>query len=50
MVFNIGSKTNAFSLDVEAETPLRVEVSKSVRINICLDSLKNLKICVFYLN
>ena len=46
MVFNIGSKTNAFSLDVEADTPLKVEISKNVRINICLDSLKNLKISV----
>ena len=46
MAFNIGSKNNAFSLDIEADTPLKVEILKSVRINICLDSLKNLKISV----
>ena len=46
MAINIGTRTNAFSLDVEADTPLKVEISKSVRINICLDSLKNLKLSV----
>ena len=46
ITFDIGSKTNAFSLNIEADTPLKVEISKSVRINICLDSLKNLKISV----
>ena len=46
IAFNLGSKINAFSIDVEADTPLKVEISNSVRINICLDSLKNLKISV----
>ena len=50
MAFNIGSKTNVFSLDIEADTPLKVEISKSVRINVCLDSLKNLKITLTDVN
>ena len=46
MAFNIGSKANVFCLDVEADTPLRIEILKNVRINICLDSLKNMKLFV----
>ena len=46
MAFNIGSKVNAFSLDIKADIPLKLKISKSVRINVCLDNLNNFKISV----
>ena len=46
MAFNIGSKANAFSLDIKADIPLKLKISKSVRINVCLDNLNNFKIFV----
>ena len=45
-VFNIESSKNVFSLDVEMDTTLKVEIIRNVRINICTESLKNAKIAV----
>lgn len=43
VVFKI-KNSEAFSLDVEADIILKVDIIKNVRINICSDSIKNLKI------
>ena len=43
---NIGSNANVFSLDGEFEIKLNISVSKSVRLNICLESSKTSKISV----
>lgn len=36
--FNIGTKENVFSIDVESEIKAKVPILKTVRFNICLDS------------
>ena len=45
-VFNIGNSKNVFSLDMEMDTTLKVEIIRNVRINICSESFKNVKIFV----
>ena len=44
--FNIGKSNDLFSMDIEADTTLKVDIIKNVRINVCLDSVKNVKILV----
>ena len=44
--FNIGDKTNVFSLDVELEIKLKVSLFRSVRLNACLESAKTTQISV----
>ena len=41
--FNIGTDKNVFSLDIEFDNTLKIDITKSVRINLCLESIKNLK-------
>ena len=45
-IFNIGSKTNVFSLDFEIDISLKVEILKTVRFNICQENAKNTKVFV----
>ena len=45
-IFNIGRKTNVFSLDFEIDINLKIEILKSVRFNICSDNVKNVKVNV----
>ena len=45
-VFNIGSKTNVFSLDFEIDISLKVEILKTVRFNICSENVKNVKVFI----
>ena len=42
--FNIGNSNDVFSMDIQADTTLKVDIIKNVRINICLDGIKNVKI------
>ena len=44
--FNIGDKTNVFSLDVELEIKLKVSLFRSVRLNTCLESAKTTQVSV----
>ena len=44
--FNIGDKTNVFSLDVELEIQLKVSLFRSVRLNACLESAKTTQVNV----
>lgn len=44
--FKIGSKADAFVLDIVMDVDLKVVVTKSVRINLCSDGYKNMKINV----
>jgi hypothetical protein len=44
--FNIGDKTNVFSLDVELEIKLKVSLFRSVRLNACLESAKTTQVSV----
>jgi len=44
--FKIGTKSDVFVLDVEMDIELKVLVTKSVRINLCLGGDKNMKITV----
>ena len=46
VAFNLGNSKNVFSLDVEADVVLNVNIIKNVRINICLESIKNLKVSI----
>ena len=45
-VFNIGNSNDVFSLDIQMDTNLKVEIIRNVRLNICLDNVKNIRICV----
>ena len=45
-IFNIGNNKNVFSLDLEMDISLKVEVTRSVRLNICLENVQNLKVTV----
>ena len=42
--FNIGNSNDAFSMDIQMDATLKVDIIKNVRINICLDSVKNVEI------
>ena len=44
--FNIGNKNDVFTLDVEMETTLKIDIIRNVRINICSDGIKSLNISV----
>ena len=44
--FNIGNDKNVFSLDIEFDNNLKIAITKSVRINLCLESIKNLKFSI----
>ena len=44
--FNIGDKTNVFSLDVELEIKLKVSLFRNVRLNACLESAKTTQVSV----
>ena len=44
--FNIGDKSNVFSLDVELEIKLKVSLARSVRLNACLESAKTTQVSV----
>jgi hypothetical protein len=44
--FKIGSKADAFVLDIVMDVDLKVVVTKSVRINLCSDGYKNMKMNV----
>ena len=45
-VFNIGNSNDVFSLDIKMDTNLKVEIIRNVRLNICLDNVKNIEIYV----
>jgi len=44
--FNLGDKTNVFSLDIELEIKLKVSLLRSVRLNACLENAKTTQISV----